>query len=225
MQKTIFVTPKDYNDIKKELKNEASDVIVDWTYEATDEASIIAGSTLNNSITLAGSGTYNGHTAFITCGHSLSYGSSVTCGGSTIGTVEVNVDYAYSTGDYSIIQAASGYTATSGVLTSSGNMTNFTGAYYSPAVGTYLYKYGRVSGQAYCVVSATGVISSDYRYGLTRATLISGTSTGGDSGGPYRAGTDFCGIHRASNIGSGGSYLYFTPYSIVYNAGFTIKTN
>ena len=56
----IFVTPKDYNDIKKELKDEASDVIVDWTYEATDEASIIAGSTLNNSITLAGSGTYNG---------------------------------------------------------------------------------------------------------------------------------------------------------------------
>ncbi|MCR4837497.1 MAG: S1 family peptidase [Eubacterium sp.] len=143
---------------------------------------------------------------------------------STIGTVCVNVHSPGVSGDYSIISAASGYTATSSVFTTSGNTTNFTGYQYHPAVGTYLYKYGRVSGQAFCQVTDYQVTSNGFT-NIVKAKLISGYSQGGDSGRPYRNGTSFCGVHHGSGTINGITYVYFTPYETINGAGFSIKTN
>ena len=218
----VLVDKKGYKKMKNEL-NKDDMIEVEIGYEVDDEASISAGSRICN-VTLAGSGTYNGYTAFLSCGHKMPVGKDITFGGNKIGSVVVSVDEENKYGDYSIIKAISGYTPTSRVFTSPGNTTKYTGVIYNPAVGTYLYKYGRNSKQAYCVVDKIGV-NIKGRRGLTKATLISGTTAGGDSGGPYRSGTDFCGVHRGSSIKSGGNDLYFTPYWTIYNAGFYVKTN
>lgn len=118
----------------------------------------------------------------------------------------------------------------SSVLTTGGAATNYHGYMLNPAVGTYLYKYGAVSGQAYCKVTATGITltpdnGSMRIHNMTKAEIITGTTGPGDSGGPYRCGTDFCGIHHGSATQGGtATYVYFTPYTYIYNAGFRIET-
>lgn len=62
-------------------------------------------------------------------------------------------------------------------------------------------------------------------HNMTKAEIITGTTGPGDSGGPYRCGTDFCGIHHgAATQGGTATYVYFTPYTYIYNAGFRIET-
>lgn len=196
------------------------------------EASIVAGTMVSYSTptqiqkgTIGGSGTYNNTTAFITSGHfHFNIGDSVTVGSSAIGTVSVKQDAANQYGDYAIITAASGYTPTSYVFTSGGNTTKFTSYLNNPAVGTYLYKYGYESQQAYGVVTRTG-ITANGRKGISEVKLSSGTSANGDSGGPYRNDDYFCGVHMGSSTSGSTTYVYFTPYVYISNAGFTIATN
>ena len=68
-------------------------------------------------------------------------------------------------------------------------------------------------------------------HGLTKAALTSGTSGGGDSGGPYYTQAadggnsyNFVGVHKGSSVNSGGSTVWFTPY-VRFKSWFTVKTD
>lgn len=197
-----------------------------------DETDVIGGATIScsgYSMTLAGSGTYSNSTAFLTCGHSISSGASVTAASNTIGTISLLQYTNNQYGDYSIASASSGYTSTSLVYATDGYTIAYTGYLTNPAVGTYLYKYGKESHQAYCKVERTGITvapsSSMTIKGMTECSIVTGASTNGDSGGPYRSGTQFCGVHHGSSVRDGIAYVYFTPYVYPKNKGFSIKTN
>ena len=233
----ISVLKSDYSDVmsfmnKVSMLDDCDKNEIQISIEAVDsyqeETSIIAGSPLTNAagggLTLGGSGYYNGSTAFVTCGHSIDVGASVKFGSSSIGTATIsqNKNSGNKKGDYSIITAAAGYSATSSVLTGGGGATSFTGYMLNPAIGTYVYKYGKVSGQAYCEITDVDVTYSNTD-GITQAKIITGSSTNGDSGGPYRCGRDFCGIHKGSKLIGSDRYVYFTPYTYIYNRGFTIE--
>lgn len=223
----IISSPSTYN-LTNNIFNDDLIIIESRDDYVEREVSVIAGTPIKYGsymATLAGSGAYNGSTAFITAGHcSFSVGDSVTVGSSSIGTVTIKQCSASDYGDYSIITAATGYTATSTVFTTGGATTRFGGYLNNPAVGTYLYKYGQTSGEAYCKVTRTGV-STNLAKGMTEAELISGDSAAGDSGGSYRNGDYFCGIHSGSNTNNGTTYVYFTPNVYLYNSGFIIATN
>lgn len=217
----LLVLEKDYETIKKMIIDE--DMIIRPSTGVQTQSSVIAGSELNYDITLAGSGTYNGASAFLTCGHNLTTGQSVTHLGTTIGTVNVKVFGYHTTGDYSIITAASGYTPTSSVYTTTtGYTTYYNGSMGTPAVGTYLHKYGRMTGQAYLKITDDSLTVNNI-YHMEEAKIITGSSLAGDSGGPYRVGQKFCGVHHGISLD--GQYCYFTPYSTIHSAGFTIKIN
>ena len=196
------------------------------------EASLVGGSPISSNgagMTLGGSGTYNRTVAFLTCGHGMTVGADLLAGNTIVGTVSRVQRADNASGDYSITAAASGYTASSYVLTTGGNTLRYGGYLTNPAVGTYLYKYGKSSGQAYCKVTETGVsVLADKTITITNMTVASiesGTTGAGDSGGPYRNGDYFCGIHQGSNTSTNVTYVYFTPYAEPYNAGFRISTN
>lgn len=182
------------------------------------------------SLTLGGSGRYNGSVAYVTAGHCpFSVGDKVYAGNSVLGTVKLRNFKSNSYGDYSIFAAQSGYTASNQIFSSSGNVVSITGVYYNPAVGTYVYKYGQESGQAYCKITNVNVTvyaGTVSLLGMTKAQIISGTTAEGDSGGPYRSGNNYCGVHSGSSTtASGITYVYFTPYVYLYKSGFIVATS
>ncbi len=186
------------------------------------EATLTGGNKITNSANLAFTlgvcGSYGGYSSILTCGHDQSLSASIYQEGSLIGTVAY-LRYSSSTsGDFSIVKTPS-VTLTNKVKTSSGTKS-ITGTVSSPAIGTYVYKYGQVSGEALTYVNAVNVNVTSCK-GLTRATLISGNTQGGDSGGPYTIGNSFCGIHH----GTAGGDVFFTPYYYMSSAGFVVKTN
>lgn len=195
--------------------------------DGSDEASLIGGSPILTSgnwyLTLGGSGTYNGSVAFLTCGHDVVVGDSLMAGRKTFATASLVRVANNQSGDFSISTAASGYTASSSVLSSGGMAITYQGYLLNPTVGTYLYKYGAVGGEVYCQVTETGVTWKD-TCNLTVAKIISGSSELGDSGGPYRSGGYFCGVHKGTRSEGSDIYVYFTPYTYIYDAGFRIKT-
>lgn len=73
--------------------------------------------------------------------------------------------------------------------------------------------------------SVTVGSSANGRKGISEVKLSSGTSANGDSGGPYRNDDYFCGVHMGSSTSGSTTYVYFTPYVYISNAGFTIATN
>lgn len=232
----VNVIATDYEDLtlnSERLRQNVSEKLIVAPKESyiKNTASLVAGSymaTNGYAYTLGGSGSYNGSTAFVSCGHSMVNGGSVTSGSSTIGTVSVKQYANYQYGDYSIITASTGYTSTSRVFTSNGNVTNFRGYLNNPAKGTYLYRYGYVTGQAYCKVSETGMtlnVENTYTiYGMSEAELITGTDAKGNSGGPFRNDDYFCGVQHGNDGTSNPKYIYFTPYAYINNAGFQIAT-
>lgn len=229
--KAVVCILEDYKEITKECIPDDRRLEITFAQGyVVGTASVAGGSEIYSPgrNTLAGSGTYGSGVAFLSCGHGKSVGNSVTYNGSVIGSVS-SVQYSnYGAGDYAIISASSGYTATSSVLCTGG--TTYFGNYLlSPTVGTQLYKYGDETGQSTCQVTQTGVTVNDGGgitiYGMTEASVISGLgSYPGDSGGPYRFGIYFCGIHHGNPKGNH-SIVHFTPYGYPYYNGFTIKTN
>lgn len=199
-------------------------------YTVAAGSGIVCDSVSSQVFTLGGSGTCGDYTAFVTCGHNTSQYNYISYNGSNIGYITIcqknNKEY----GDYSIIRAGVNYTSTSAVLTS-GQNKNFTGSLSNPAVGTYLYKYGDSTGQAYCVVDETNkTVHPDtniYIYGMTKAKRVGSTPNDakGNSGGPYRYNTSFCGVHHGYSTSGNDTYFYFTPYVYLYNAGFRIETS
>lgn len=128
-------------------------------------------------------------------------------------------------GDYSIIQLDSA--ALSHKIGSAGDgYTMITGGtYLSPAVGTYVTRYGFTTGYSYGTVTATYVAiipaTEMTIYGMTKVTISEGDGgQPGDSGGPYLTGNAFCGVHHGHSTADS-SIVYFTPYLVISRGGFT----
>ena len=169
-------------------------------------------------LTLGFGGYYGGKNAFITCGHDLNVGQSIYWNGTKIGTVVRKQFATQQSGDYSVIEAASGVQGSNYV-----NYTAMTGVVMFPAVGTYVYKHGAVGGTAYCQVNMVNSSTYETKHnvwllGMTKAGVISGSSLEGDSGAPIRTGNSFCGIHQGYEAKDG--YVVFTPYSLIRSSGF-----
>lgn len=172
---------------------------------------------------------------FITCGHGSIPGQVTYSGSTTIGVTSY-IRYPSTTnnsvyGDFSFVISTGNPSVTSNykyIHLPSTIQYNYVGYVNSPPIGTVLIKYGKNSGNATVTVSHTGVTNTVnldgvtcYVKGITKATINSGYSIGGDSGGPYVFSNKYCGVHRGSNSTS----VFFTPYYFVKSAGYDIYTN
>lgn len=180
--------------------------------------------------------TYDG---IITAGHNLEINgtnSTLYRDGKEFGLVTVLMWKDYGNGDWACVQLTDFDKITNKIYGSSSKYTrNITGTLDDLPVGAAVMKYGFKSGYSEATVSAQDVTKTDSSgnriKGLTSATLTSGTSDGGDSGGPYytqgSAGGNnynFVGVHWGSNVNSGGSSICFTPY-VRFKSWFTVKTD
>lgn len=122
--KAIVCILKEYQDKIKEFVPSDDRLVIDYSKGyIVDTSSIVGGSGLmhgGDDLTLGGSGTYGSNVAFLTCGHGLSYGDQIWQASQYIGSVSVIQFSNYQAGDYSIIIAQPGYTATSAVKNSGG---------------------------------------------------------------------------------------------------------
>lgn len=173
-------------------------------------------------------GYYRGKRALVTCGHGIAnVGSTIIAGGKEIGELVYKQYTAGELGDYAIIEL-NGNADFSHIIGNSthGYTTVDDGMYPYPAVGTIVTRYGAKSGYSYGTVVETNVSitpfgnSYDQVRGLVKVSLLEGQSILGDSGGPYLVGNAFCGVHHGSN-NSNSNIMYFTPYSIIAQSGFT----
>lgn len=132
-------------------------------------------------------------------------------------------------GDYALVSKTdSTANLTNQVLTSPTTVANITGTRDDLPVNTIFTRYGASSRQSTGWVTATNAsvnywISPQFYtiHGLTIGRLHPGyTSITGDSGGPYRVGNDFVGIHSGSDDSN---EVYFTPY-IRFKHVFSPKT-
>lgn len=130
-------------------------VIKKGEYMQTQTELVYGGTQFRNGSGFSGSvgicGTYNGGKAFVTCGHGMEEGEYITYNQRAIGTVS-KVQYSYGEqGDYSIITINNNADVTHKVGYSGDVLTG--GVMLSPAIGTYVRKYGAVSGYAYGTVT------------------------------------------------------------------------
>lgn len=210
------------------LPGRTPDIIIKkGEYMQTQTELVYGGTQFRNGSGFSGSvgicGTYNGVKAFVTCGHGMEEGEYITYNQRAIGTVS-KVQYSYGEqGDYSIITINNNADVTHKVGYSEDVLTG--GVMLSPAIGTYVTKYGAESGYAYGTVTETdvnvlrnnGMVTTR----MTNAVLTGGNSVGGDSGGPYIAGNTFCGVHSGVTVDGNETILHFTPYSVINAGGFT----
>lgn len=187
------------------------------------------GSLINGSYSLGVYGYYNGQRAFVTCAH----GGAVVGGTATIGS--------YATGRYTYVQCAHDEIGdyAIGLLNGSVTMKHIFGSNddyvimgmaYSPLVGSDLYKYGGMSDS----YASGEVIIRDTTFpvnylgnsitvkGISGMEIVSGSTTGGDSGGPYVTyDYRFCGTHEGKLTDGTRTIVYFTPGKYIYRSGFT----
>lgn len=190
----------------------------------------VSGTFISNNVT------YNG---IITAGHNLETSGSnqiLYRNGSEFGRVSLLMWKNNGNGDWACVRMTSSDTLTNKIYGSSSAYTrNITGTIDDLAQGMSLMKYGFSSGYAEATVNAQDQTITDSSgktiKGLTKATLTSGTSAGGDSGGPYYTQSsaggnnyNFLGVHWGSNTTSGGSNIWFTPY-VRFKSYFTVKTS
>ena len=110
-----------------------------------------------------------------------------------------------------------------------------TGTLSSPAVGTIIKYYSRTTSSfGYGSVERRNVtVLADDRdniSGLTEVKVTSGSCESGDSGGPFfqdaSSGAKYCGVlHGKRTDSSGNLYVFFTPYTYISSAGFSVRTN
>ena len=176
--------------------------------------------------TIACGGTYNGNDALLTCGHGMSVNSPVTWYNNTVGIISMVQYNSNQTGDYAFANCTNGYSPSTTYYTNLyGSYSNYTGYYYNPPAGTYLYRYGSSSGQAQHQVVNTGVTAVNNGVTINNLTMATGTAQNGDSGGLYRYGNMFCGVHHGHATVDGVNCVFFTPYVYPNAAGFTILTS
>lgn len=226
------------------------DMFVFYEGEIVDaEASIYGGMEINRgsssgpgrSIGVSGTFTSNNvsYNGIITAGHNLETSGTnqiLYRNGSEFGRVSLLMWKDNGNGDWACVRMTSSDTLTNKIYGSSSAYTrNITGTIDDLSQGMSLMKYGFSSGYAEATVNAQDQTITDSSgktiKGLTKATLTSGTSAGGDSGGPYytqgSAGGNnynFLGVHWGSNTASGGSNIWFTPY-VRFKSYFTVKTS
>lgn len=181
-----------------------------------------------------GGSSYDGH---ITSGHNLSYGTQLYRNTSipttpAIGSVmKAHYGNGY-VGDYALVRKTDATAnLTNKALTSSTSYVSITGTMNDIPPGTVFTRYGANTGYSTGYVSAINAsitygvypVNSVTIYGMTIGSLHSGypSSANGDSGGPYRVGAAFVGIHSGGTVS--GNTVYFTPY-IRFNHEFTAKT-
>ena len=189
--------------------------------------------------TLGACGTYGTQTVFVTCGHTYQQvGDEIELRSTfqPIGTVLYHryADYLY--GDFEIVSInTSSFTPSNDIVAGGYSITDYIS---NPSVGTVLRFYGKeTAAVGYGTVSATGLTIDSKNnasgtdittvYGLTRLVIASGSVDDGDSGGPV-----FQGATSNAKLGgiiSGRStdnpYMYFTPYTYFYAAGFRVQTS
>ena len=167
--------------------------------------------------TLGISGTVDGVDGFVTCGHGASVNMYLK--GST-GSIYGRVEYVrYQNngyGDFAIVYSNGMGVKTNKVFNGSGGYTNIYNTLDVPVVGSSLYRYGYASGQSSVTVTATGVTKSSGGVTIKGLCKASGSisSVGGDSGGPYRQGSYFCGVHYGHEA-SNNTNVLFTPYQYI----------
>ncbi|WP_459130166.1 chymotrypsin family serine protease [Guggenheimella bovis] len=197
-------------------------VLLEDYSEIEQETSLMGGQNIVNpdaslSCTLGICGYWNGKEAILTAGHCGTPKQSVTFNGTKIGQFVESVNNTSIGKDYGIVYLTTrAYPISAKVLSqtsTTGTVTISDTALVK--MGYKLRKYGYVSGEALVeVVRATpGTIY--------KAKVLSGTSTKGDSGGPYHTSLStggprvFVGIHSASDISNGVRYVYFTPTDVL----------
>ncbi len=240
---SLELTEDNYLFAKENLHSAAgdSDIKVDLAIGGTisleSSTALIAGDMLHASgnpqpqyFTLGATGTYNGSKAFLTCAHSVSSNSKVYYEetSSPIGTIKYRQ---YGKGDFAIGSLNSNYLPSHKSYCESTTPVIWKDVFASNySIGDELKKYGSVSGTIYLEVSkinASVTINSVKITGLVQCTIDNGYSFGGDSGGPYwtRSGNKFCGVHCAVglNTTSPNNTSFFTPYTLIKAAGFTVN--
>lgn len=176
--------------------------------------------------------TYEG---FCSCGHGKSISDTVSINSSEFGTVCLMRYGDNLTGDFACVHMTSTDTLTNKVYGSSFSFTrNITATADDVPIDTIVMKFGKTSQYATAKVSATNATIS-HRVdanttisikGMTRCTLETGSSAGGDSGGPYYISNGsgnnykFIGVHSSNS----GNSLSFTPY-VRFKSYFTPKTS
>lgn len=212
--------------------NERPEIIIEKSEYVTTDTQVIYGGTRlrmpTDNRTAGACGYYAGGNALVTCGHgNTTVGSTVRFNDEIIGTVAYVQYTDGEQGDFSIISLTNAQLSHKISKSDQEQVTITNGTLLSPAVGTYIYRYGDESGVTQGIVDATNITTTSTQTntsirGLTRATLttVSGSSPG-DSGGPYLAGGAFCGIHSGC-LPTNTKVVFFTPYSLIYNAGFNV---
>ncbi|BCJ98424.1 chymotrypsin family serine protease [Anaerocolumna chitinilytica] len=208
-------------------------IVEDNDYQKTEATNLVGGDVIIHNgyyFTLSIGGSAYGSKAILFNGHFTAPGYEVdTASGTRLGTLAAKQFSNNQVGDNSIATVNSDFNTTNLVKGSSQNFA-ITGTYNNPPVGTLLYKYGGTSGIAAVTVTGTNqsmsVVSDGTTYvikGMTNANITSGSSAGGDSGGPYYSwynnGWAYSGVHSASDSTS----VSFTP--LINITGFSVKTN
>lgn len=175
---------------------------------------------------------------FITCGHKKTISEKIQINGKDFGKVSI-LRYGEGTnGDFACVTMTSETDKlTNKVYGSSFAYTrNITSTADDVAIGTIVMKFGESSGYATCKVLATNATVSQQIdstttvsvKGMTRCSMETGTSAGGDSGGPYYIsnGTGnnykFVGVH--SSHSDSDKKTAFTPY-VRFKTYFSPKTS
>lgn len=217
---------KEYYDYASNYSSDKISIVI--KEPVVEDTSLSGGSPISSNgfgFTLAAGGTYNGNNVFLTSGHNMTIGSSVTWYGNTIGSFSLVQFNDYQTGDYAFINCSNSFTpSTSFYVDQYNNTSIYTGYFYNPPAGTYLIKYGKTTYQTTCQVQNTGITVIANGKIIQNLTQANGTSSGGDSGGLYRYNNMFCGVHHGHDQNNN-SIIYFTPYVYPNAAGFTVLTN
>lgn len=216
-----------------------SDIKVDLSIGGTacleSSTTLIAGDMLHTTgsnieyFTLGATGTYNGSNAFLTCAHAVSSSSKVYYDDTSIpiGTITYRQ---YGNGDFAIGTLNSNFLPSHQSRCESSTPTIWNGTKKAFRAGEVLKKYGSYSGTLELkveMINANWIVNSVRLTGLVRCTVERGDySSKGDSGGPYwtKADNKFCGVNSGAQIENGlCKYVYFTPYSVINAAGFTVN--
>lgn len=239
---SIETTEEGFSLAKRNLHLAAgdSDIKVDLSIGGTayleSSTTLIAGDMLHTTgsnksyFTLGATGTYNGYTAFLTCAHAVDSNSTVYFDNTTSSVGKISYRQ-YGDGDFAIGRLNSNYLPSHQSHCESSTPILWNGAAEKDIKpGDKLKKYGSYSGTIEVTVETIGIswmVNSVRLRNLVRCTINNpgDYSSPGDSGGPYwnRDTKKFCGVHSGARYENGlCKFVYFTPYSTINDAGFTV---
>lgn len=180
-----------------------------------------------------GSNTYDG---IITAGHGMAISGTqqtIYRASSEFGKTNLLMYKENGNGDWAAVRKTSSDTLSNLIYGSSSAYTrNITATKDDLVKGTYVMKYGYNGGYCTGTVEAQDVSVNNGTFtikGLTKCSLDSGSSLGGDSGGPYYTQNtgnsyNFVGVHHGISGSGDSTKIYFTPY-IRFKTYFTVKTS